>query len=814
MFEEPSQIEPMHIQQPLRPKKPSRPSLPKLDLFASTRSPVHHGELTPASSGPGSAAASPLSSGYRSPFLHPSRKASMPIRRPPSPELLSQDCAFPPFPTSKSKKKDSTKNAKDRTRPGESNSSRTFEQQRSRSASLGAHRSRSRHGTADSSRPSTASSSRQPSLSSRAGSRQGSRQGSIDVPPIPVLQSMPSHTASDPGVGIANARVSTTSGHTEYTTASFPSTVEAQFSETSTYHLPPPAPPAISEPFSQTSDEIAQQREPLYRSKRPPPITDMPSSFLEQSQIPKSEHSPSAASFSQAPSSNTITRTLTSLFGRKRNLSTSSKKSSSKAPATDGPRFMALSPDPDPQETPTLDPSPQSSLIADMSITPAINGVQEGSCSPVDIHAAHHIPEPHKAEFLQSDDASDYGDSDDAEQQLQNIIAHDEQRDTLQLEQDLEKRLAAMGAVPRLSVVDESNEDVKRASIDSASSYGSIGFSHSSVSSRSFQGFEGHSQGSSISTARTTSTTDELLLFPKPRSVDLIPDSPTDPYMQHVRLDPVPEIVKTEESTAPELDSYLQTTRLSTVHEVQSPEEEKSEHSAFHRNAVISSDSEPDSYGFPMPPKNRISVPNTPLSPGDATLSPMSELRQRRPSTPGAFRGMCRGCSKVIVGGQKSVSSKDGQLTGRYHKECFTCMTCNEPFATADFYVYDDQPYCAYHYHEKNNTLCEGCGKGIEGQYLETSNVAKTGAKKYHPSCLQCATCKIQLDEDYFELGGRVYCERDAFRVASGPRSPYGTMPSRPSPLNREYINSNEPGHTISAGRFPERRLTRLMTTN
>lgn len=140
-------------------------------------------------------------------------------------------------------------------------------------------------------------------------------------------------------------------------------------------------------------------------------------------------------------------------------------------------------------------------------------------------------------------------------------------------------------------------------------------------------------------------------------------------------------------------------------------------------------------------------------------------------------------------------------------------MTCKEAFATADFYVLNDHPYCAHHYHELNDTLCEGCGSGIEGHYLETSTVSGSGAKKFHPQCLKCATCKIQLNDDYFEHGGQVYCERDAFRVISGPRSPYGTAPSRPSPLNREYISSAEPGQGLASGRFPERRLTKLMTT-
>lgn len=670
---------------------------------------------------------------------------------------------------------------------------------------MGAPRSRSRHGTADSSRPSTASSSRQASVSSRAGSR----KGSIDVPPLPALQHTQSQPALDPRSRSPDSAPATTDAEqvlpsTSNINAAF---ISAEQNTNNAAVNEAPAPTPANTETTIPSPEESQQREPLYRAKRPPPISNLPLNDFENSAVPKAEPSPLTSQAPQTPS-NPLSRTLTSLFGRKRNPSTSSKKSVSKAPVTDGPRFVALSPDPDPQETPILGYSVHSSLDADAGVTQSVNAVQETLSTSVDIQPAHQIPEPSHVEISHHDDASDYGDSDDGEHE-----SHDEQRDTLQLEKDLEQRLAAMTAVPRLSVVDERNEDIKRASADSASSYGSVGFSRSSISSRSFQAFEGHSQGSSISTAMTASSTDELLLFPKPRNVDNTPDSPTDPYMQHPRLESVPEIMHSQEDTASEIDAYMQNSRLSTVHEVVSPEEEKPEPLIFReKNVKSNSDSEPDSYGFPLPPTAGMHVPQIPVSPGEA-LSPLNEMRQRRPSTPGAFRGMCRGCSKPIMSGQKSVSSKDGQLTGRYHKECFTCMTCKEPFATKDFYVHDDHPYCAHHYHEINNTLCEGCGKGIEGQYLETSNVARNGAKKYHPDCLQCATCKAQLDEDYFELAGRVYCERDAFRMASGPRSPYGTMPSRPSPLNREYISSNEPGHVLSAGRFPERRLTRLMTT-
>lgn len=152
---------------------------------------------------------------------------------------------------------------------------------------------------------------------------------------------------------------------------------------------------------------------------------------------------------------------------------------------------------------------------------------------------------------------------------------------------------------------------------------------------------------------------------------------------------------------------------------------------------------------------------------------------QKRPTT--ANKGNCRGCGEIIKG--KSVRAEDGRrLTGRYHKQCFVCKTCQAPFQTADFYVMDNHPYCARHYHELNNSLCTNCDRGIEGPYLETEQ-----QRKFHPHCFSCQECHRILRKDYFEFDGRTLCEQHAHRAAQQP-------------------SSLGPGR-----RFPERRTTRLM---
>ena len=160
--------------------------------------------------------------------------------------------------------------------------------------------------------------------------------------------------------------------------------------------------------------------------------------------------------------------------------------------------------------------------------------------------------------------------------------------------------------------------------------------------------------------------------------------------------------------------------------------------------ATLSPDSPTDpaiQHGRPSPVKasSDYNAPIVPLQNGNLRLSPapppppaVTVSPVRKPTT--VNKGKCRGCGELIKG--KSVSSADGRLTGRYHRSCFVCKTCKEPFQTADFYVLDNHPFCARHYHQLNGSLCQTCDKGIEGQYLETEL-----KQKFHPYCFTCQVC-------------------------------------------------------------------------
>ncbi|KAJ7774986.1 hypothetical protein B0H16DRAFT_1303267 [Mycena metata] len=119
----------------------------------------------------------------------------------------------------------------------------------------------------------------------------------------------------------------------------------------------------------------------------------------------------------------------------------------------------------------------------------------------------------------------------------------------------------------------------------------------------------------------------------------------------------------------------------------------------------------------------------------------------------------CRRCNLPIE--KQAVSSSDGQLKGKYHRECFNCHTCHKPFPDKTFYVLDSKPLCAYHYHEANDSLCAAarCGQPIEGPCA----VSHAG-DRYHPEHMLCefpgyGGCKEKLDE-YWEIDGRMLCER------------------------------------------------------
>ncbi|KAK0616018.1 hypothetical protein B0T17DRAFT_592650 [Bombardia bombarda] len=186
------------------------------------------------------------------------------------------------------------------------------------------------------------------------------------------------------------------------------------------------------------------------------------------------------------------------------------------------------------------------------------------------------------------------------------------------------------------------------------------------------------------------------------------------------------------------------------------------------------------------PDRDRDGLRSRPQAADPAPSTVRSGSRSRPQDAPvQSSRGDCKACGLPITG--KSISSADGRLTGRYHKACFVCSTCQEPFSSSTFYVLTDRPYCHRHYHELNGSLCGSCDNGIEGQYLEDES-----AKKHHVGCFRCGDCNMVLKDGYFDVNGKSYCEKDAWKRVQqpfgGPRKgppgsnlgPQGGLPGQP----------------------------------
>ncbi|KAI9669499.1 MAG: hypothetical protein M1829_005088 [Trizodia sp. TS-e1964] len=149
--------------------------------------------------------------------------------------------------------------------------------------------------------------------------------------------------------------------------------------------------------------------------------------------------------------------------------------------------------------------------------------------------------------------------------------------------------------------------------------------------------------------------------------------------------------------------------------------------------------------------------------PNENTHKPPPPIRR-----PTQSKGSCRGCGEEIFGKSADITSN----------------SCKSGFKTTTFYVIDNNPYCELHYHKLNNSICQSCDCGIEGQYLETEK-----KQKFHPACLTCTDCREVLQEDYFEMNDQVYCERDALKIVQ----------------QTQFLGGN------TGRKNPERRTTRLM---
>lgn len=191
----------------------------------------------------------------------------------------------------------------------------------------------------------------------------------------------------------------------------------------------------------------------------------------------------------------------------------------------------------------------------------------------------------------------------------------------------------------------------------------------------------------------------------------------------------------------------------------------------------------------------------------------------------------CRRCGLTIE--SQAVSSADGQLKGKYHRACFNCSTCQvgsnslliflidthihsfrflqKPFPDKEFYVFGGQPYCDYHYHVANNSLCSSptCRRPIEGPCAEDHE-----GRRYHPEHLVCAKdgCETRLVEYFCDSDGKMFCEEHATSGQSALASLIGEDSLSPQsaerPLSVDLLHWNGGSAPSSPN---EKRRTRFL---
>ena len=743
--------------------KPQRPALPKIDssVAGMLRSDVYQktanstvsvpfaGELTPASSGNGSVS-SPRSatSGRGSSWRAPTRRPTVMIQQgPPSPELINLDCAFPPFPTinSKASKKDEKKNRGEKhtkSRPASPAGSASSSRQVHRPSPL------SRNTSTASARQRAKSLSEHNKLGQPPPSNSSSRKPSTEnVPPIPTgrpdsslqLPTARNFGRADTSPIMPSSQIShqTPGSLQRYATMD---SVLPRRPEADAPQVSGPDTIQFSNPFPMA--QPSGNPEPTYEAKRPPPIASNISAFP-----PGKDMSVGSRTIPPPPSASSLSRSLTKLFGRRRSQSTSTAKREMVRDALgDELESDASMPPSSIFGTPRSLPSAPHSAPTATDETKSV--ALEPPSAEYPTESSQHLTEndaiPPPLIIEPANEVAETSDAMHFDFGLHQPVSHIPSQD-----------LSASTSIARRP----SETDVNRSSIDSASSYGSIGFDERTASSRSSapmtEDLAMRIRGSQQSEAIQL-TTIEMPPPLRPKNLDYSADSPTDPLFINGRLSPIPQEKATNIQARP----------------------------------IV----------LEMPPPPR---PTRPQRKQSLAVSNNSS---------GPHKGICRACSSSILPKERSVTSADGRLSGRYHKDCFVCTTCKAAFSSAEIYVHADRPYCAHHYHEQENSLCATCGNGIEGLYMETANVAGRGREKHHPGCLKCTTCRVQLTNDYFELSGKVYCEKDAFRLASVPKL-HDRSPARPSPLVREYISSGDPKLLQKGTNFPERRITRIMTT-
>ncbi|KAJ3224393.1 hypothetical protein HK099_008498 [Clydaea vesicula] len=104
-----------------------------------------------------------------------------------------------------------------------------------------------------------------------------------------------------------------------------------------------------------------------------------------------------------------------------------------------------------------------------------------------------------------------------------------------------------------------------------------------------------------------------------------------------------------------------------------------------------------------------------------------------------------------------------------FHKNHFFCFQCGKLFPPgAGFFEKEGKAFCENDYFALFGITCNGCAKGVIGEFITAAE------KEYHQECFKCEKChksfnsqsenNQSIEEEFFELNGKVYCEKDFFK--------------------------------------------------
>ncbi|RCI06266.1 Transforming growth factor beta-1-induced transcript 1 protein [Rhizopus stolonifer] len=183
-------------------------------------------------------------------------------------------------------------------------------------------------------------------------------------------------------------------------------------------------------------------------------------------------------------------------------------------------------------------------------------------------------------------------------------------------------------------------------------------------------------------------------------------------------------------------------------------------------------------------PVTKPSPPATPPMP--VATPPPAVPNSPRPPRPSSdkvsilnpiYAGLdCPGCQQPIKG---SVVSAMDRI---WHAHCFVCTQCNKTLENEQYFVHDDQPFCAQDYRVLFSLRCDLCHKPIEH-----SAISALG-KHYHEGHFCCTVCDMPFGDysAFLVHEGRPYCQQDYMKVCGKKCSGCGEY------ISGEYINALE----------------------